>query len=166
LTYRINQFLTLARSIEPKLTTVKPAKVAEELAVLLEPDFQSKKLVFDRSRLDSAKTVRADREMLRQILFNLVSNAAQWSPEGAVIEVVLKRGQNGHQRLEVADRGPGVSPDVVPSLFMPYFTTRPDGTGLGLAMVHRIATAHGWEVGYHPRPGGGAVFWLDRLAHD
>ena len=45
----------------------------------------------------------------------------------------------------------------------PYFTTRAGGTGLGLAIVRRIAAAHGWEVGYTPRPGGGAIFWLDGI---
>jgi signal transduction histidine kinase len=63
----------------------------------------------------------------------------------------------------VADRGPGVAADAVPRLFSPYFTTRVTGTGLGLAIVRRIATAHGWEVGYTPRPGGGAIFWLDGI---
>jgi two-component system, NtrC family, sensor histidine kinase HydH len=165
LTYRINQFLTLARPIEPKIVQVDPASVVEELAVLLEEDFQSKKLVLDRSGLVPGETIHADRELFRQVLFNLIRNAVQWSPESATVEVGLRRGRNGYKRLEVADRGPGVPAEAVPSLFMPYFTTRTDGTGLGLAMVHRIATAHGWEVGYSPRSGGGATFWVEGIAY-
>jgi signal transduction histidine kinase len=101
--------------------------------------------------------------MFRQALFNLLQNAVQWSPEGGTVEVALVRGHAGRWRIEVADRGPGVAAEAVGRLFSPYFTTRPTGTGLGLAIVRRIATAHGWEVGYTPRPGGGAVFWMDGI---
>ena len=66
-------------------------------------------------------------------------------------------------RIEVADRGPGVPAEAASRLFSPYFTTRVNGTGLGLAIVRRIAAAHGWEVGYTPRPGGGAIFWVDGI---
>ncbi|MHB8969155.1 MAG: ATP-binding protein [Pirellulaceae bacterium] len=72
-------------------------------------------------------------------------------------------GRDGRLRTEVADRGPGVSNEIVDTLFAPYFTTRIGGTGLGLAIVRRIAAAHSWEVSYTPRPGGGAIFWLDGI---
>jgi signal transduction histidine kinase len=73
------------------------------------------------------------------------------------------RGHNGRQRLEILDRGPGVSAEHAPSLFTPYFTTRSDGTGLVLAIVRRLANAHGWEVGCTRRSGGGCVFWIDGI---
>ncbi|MFW5692826.1 MAG: ATP-binding protein, partial [Thermoguttaceae bacterium] len=105
-----------------------------------------------------------DRELLRQALFNLVQNAVQASPEGGMVELRLVSGQDGRRRLEVADAGPGVPPELIGRLFTPYFTTREGGTGLGLAIVRRIAVAHGWAAGYTARPEGGAVFWLDGLA--
>ena len=101
--------------------------------------------------------------MLRQALFNLLQNAIQAAPENGTVETSIARGRDGRLRIEVADRGPGVPSEVVDKLFTPYFTTRAGGTGLGLAIVRRIAAAHGWEVGYTPRPGGGAIFWLDGI---
>jgi signal transduction histidine kinase len=101
--------------------------------------------------------------MLRQALFNLAQNAIQFSPEGATVEIGVDCGQDGTCTVEVADRGPGVAPEAVGSLFTPYHTTRPDGTGLGLAMVSRIAGAHGWQVDYAARPGGGAAFRLSQI---
>ena len=162
-TARINQFLAFARPSEPKLERFDPADVAGELAVLLDPDLSAKQVTI--GHMDSGTTILADREMFRQALFNLLQNAVQASPEGGAVEVTITRGGRGMSRIEVADRGPGVTGEASDKLFTPYFTTRTGGTGLGLAIVRRIATVHGWEAGYTPRPGGGAIFWLDGI-HD
>jgi signal transduction histidine kinase len=136
--------------------------LVDELAVLLEPDLDAKRLNL-RSAAASSAWVWADRELLRQALFNLIHNAIQFAPSQGLVEIAVVRGENGSCRIDVADRGPGVAPEKTESLFTPYFSTRPDGTGLGLAMVRRIAASHGWEAGYTPRPGGGAIFWLDGI---
>lgn len=163
LTARINQFLTFARPAELRPEPTDPGAVLAELAILLGPDLDSKRLTLRRDLPSAGVVVRADRERLRQALFNLLQNAIQWSPEGAAVEVGLRRSAGGRIRVEVADRGPGVPAGAAASLFTPYFTTRSGGTGLGLAMVARIAAAHGWTAGHTLRPGGGVVFWLDGL---
>ncbi len=160
-TARINQFLAFARPSEPKPERFDPAELVGELGGLLEPDLSAKQVTL--ARMVPGSSVLADREMLRQALFNLLQNAVQAATEGGMVETLVSRGRGGRFRFEVSDRGPGVPADNVPRLFTPYFTTRSDGTGLGLAIVRRIAAAHGWEVGYAPRPGGGAVFWLDGI---
>jgi signal transduction histidine kinase len=162
-TARINQFLAFARPSDPRPQSVRVSEVVEELAALLEPDFDVKRLTFERRAIAADETVWADREMLRQALFNLVQNAIQFSPDGGRVEMGVRPDHDGRRRIEVADRGSGVAAEKVESLFSPYFTTRPGGTGLGLAIVRHIATAHGWQAGYEPRIGGGSVFWLDRL---
>jgi len=162
-TARINQFLAFAKPCDPRLEPVQVAELFDELAGLLEPDLDAKHLTLNGAALSASDLIRADREMLRQALFNLVQNAVQASCEGATVETSIRRGQDGHRRIEVADRGPGVATEAVESLFTPYYTTRSNGTGLGLAIVRRIATAHGWQAGYTPRPGGGSIFWLDGI---
>lgn len=160
-TARINQFLAFARPSEPKTERFDPAELVGELAVLLEPDLNAKRLTLAPPA--PGNVVTADREMLRQALFNLLQNAIQAAPEGGTVETSALLGRDGRLRVEVADRGPGVSDQLVERLFTPYFTTRVNGTGLGLAIVRSIAAAHGWDVGYTPRPGGGAIFWLDGI---
>ena len=162
-TARINQFLAFARPCEPKPEPIAPEQLVAELAVLLEPDLDARGLKLNYSISNQRNVIHVDREMLRQALFNLISNAIQFAPEKGAVEITIRNDQNGHGRIEVADRGPGVPAEAVDLLFSPYFTTRSDGTGLGLAIVRRIATAHGWEVGYTPRPGGGSIFWLDEI---
>jgi signal transduction histidine kinase len=162
-TSRINQFLAFAKPRQPSLQPVDPGQLIQELAALLEPDLDAKDLKLAHWVSQGPATVRADCDMLRQALFNLVRNAIQFAPEQGTVEISVACGHDGPGRIEVADRGPGVPEEKVESLFSPYFTTRSDGTGLGLAIVRRIATAHGWEAGYTPRPGGGSIFWLSGI---
>jgi len=159
-TARINQFLTFARPCDPAITQVNAREVIDELAAILQPDLEAKDLSLECDEPMPASSIRADRELFRQALFNLLQNAIQFSPPGDAVRITMRPSSNGCYRVAVADRGPGVSDDAVDSLFTPYFTTRSDGTGLGLAIVRRIAAAHGWEAAYEPRPDGGAVFSL------
>lgn len=163
-TARINQFLAFARPCKPDCHDVNLQELVAELKVILEPDLEAKQLSIDYQARDGASTVHVDREMFRQALFNLVSNAIAFSPSEGVIEIINARRHDGETRIEIADRGPGVSASDVDSLFTPYYTTRDGGTGLGLAIVKRIARAHGWHVGFRPRPEGGSVFWLSDRA--
>jgi len=163
ITSRINQFLAFAKPCEPSPEPIDPADVIGQLATLLGPDLETKDLKLVCHVAQPGRSIRADREMLRQALFNLVQNAIQFSPEGGTVEISVAPGQDGAWRIDVADEGAGVAPDAVDSLFTPYFTTRSDGTGLGLAIVSRIAAAHGWRVAYVPRSEGGAIFRLDRI---
>ena len=162
-TARINQFLAFARPAKPNLELVSVKELIDELAILLESDLHEKKLTLDRKSLESLPSIRADREMLRQALFNLLQNAIHASPEQGVVEIFQRPSQNGQWRIEVVNRGDTIPEEVVKSLFTPYFTTRPEGTGLGLAIVRHIASMHGWEAGYTPRSNTGSVFWLDRV---
>jgi len=162
-TARINQFLAFARPCQPNSRPVDAESLVAELAVLLEPDLDTKGLKLECSASKPRREIQVDPEMFRQALFNLIGNAVQFAPERGTVEISIRTGQDGRDRIEVADRGPGVAAEDVEMLFSPYFTTRSSGTGLGLAIVRRIATAHGWQAGYTPRPGGGSIFWLDRI---
>jgi signal transduction histidine kinase len=98
---------------------------------------------------------------LRRVVQNLLENAAKYSPENAPIEVLL-RADHDTVRLEVADRGQGVPTELEPRLFLRFSSGKVGGgTGLGLYLAKRICQAHGGRIGYHPRVGGGSVFWLE-----
>ena len=157
-TARINQFLAFARPQQPKLAPVSLSALARELAEILQPDLELRGVTLDAEIPDATRPLLADQELLRQALFNLLQNALQFSPARQRITLRIQACGVERAKLQVLDRGPGVAPDAVPSLFTPYFTTRPAGTGLGLAVVRHIATAHGWQVAYRPRPDGGAIF--------
>lgn len=116
--------------------------------------------------------VRGDRDLLHRAVLNLGLNAVQWAgPEGQVeirIDTVqsdlLSPGSaaTGAVRIRVSDSGPGVPPGEAEHIFDPFYTMRPGGTGLGLALVQRAAEAHGGAVFVDdpPAPGWGATFSL------
>jgi hypothetical protein len=162
-TARINQFLAFARPCEPELDNVNVRDVFDELVMILKPDLEAANLMLRFDEESASETIHADRELLRQALFNLVQNAIQFAPAGDTITVTIRRDAGSQYRIDVADRGPGVAEESMSSLFTPYYTTRAEGTGLGLAIVRRIAIAHGWDTAYSARPDGGAIFSLEGI---
>ena len=116
--------------------------------------------------LRAGESVLADPERIGQVLRNLLSNAAKYSPEGTPIELRLI-GQKGRVRLEVADHGPGIHPDDVTRIFEKFGRGRnlegrkTPGVGLGLYLSRRIVRSHGSELTVQTRPGGGSVFGFE-----
>ena len=103
----------------------------------------------------------ADRIKLRQAIRNLVANAVDAQPGGGRIEVVLAQ-EGDDVAIRVSDAGPGIPAEVARRALEPFFTTRADGTGLGLALVHTIAQLHGGrcDIERRPSPLGGATVIL------
>jgi signal transduction histidine kinase len=101
--------------------------------------------------------VVADRDMLRQVLLNLIGNAYQAMPDGGTVTVALADDAPG-VRLTVADTGAGMTTEVRDKLFQPFFTTKARGVGLGLAVSKRIVDAHSGNILVDSAPGAGARF--------
>jgi signal transduction histidine kinase len=97
-----------------------------------------------------------DPAQLRQALDNLVRNAVEATPEGGRVSLCARREGGGHA-VEVRDTGRGIEPDHLPRIFDLYFTTKADGTGVGLAVTQQIVTAHGGTIEVDSRPGGGTT---------
>ena len=107
--------------------------------------------------------VQADPEMLRAVMLNLVLNACQASGGQPVeIETVV---DGGACRIEVRDRGPGISDDIRDRIFEPFFTTKSSGTGLGLPIVKRLMEVQGGHVRLRSRDGGGTVAEVSLPCH-
>jgi PAS domain S-box-containing protein len=108
----------------------------------------------------------ADPRQLKQVLLNLVINAVQAMPQGGRIEIgMCARAADlaagvPRMRFCVSDDGPGIPQDVLPRIFDPFYTTRPDGSGLGLAVVKKIAAQHGADIHVHSGSGKGTRFEL------
>jgi len=105
----------------------------------------------------AAPSFRGDRVKLRQALRNLVANALQMQPEGGYVRVSAYT-EAQELVLRVEDAGPGIARDAARRVAEPFYTTRAEGTGLGLALVHTIAELHGgrFEVSKTPASAGGA----------
>jgi signal transduction histidine kinase len=103
--------------------------------------------------------VRADEELLRQALLNLVLNAMQAMPGGGLLKVAVSR-EDDTAVVSVEDQGGGIAPELMPRIFDLYFTTKPRGSGIGLAMTYRIVQMHGGAMEVRSEPNRGSVFTM------
>ena len=152
------QLLTFARRQESQPQRVDVNALVEGMADLL------RRIVGPRVRLElalspDAGAVVADPAQAEQVLLNLVTNARDALPEGGEVRVETAR-ENGDLRLTVRDTGLGIAPEVRPHLFEPFFSTKAEGHGLGLATVYGVVTGAGGRVDVESEPGHGAAFHL------
>lgn len=110
----------------------------------------------------SGLEVQADRDLLEPVLLNVLRNARQATAGTAQPHIRLSAALNrrGNVAIEIADSGPGVPDDLVQKIFVPFFTTRTDGSGVGLALARQVMTAHGGFIRLSQAPEGGALFTL------
>ncbi len=153
----VEQFLSLARPLDLKLEAVRGDELLRELALLTESDAKSSQVEIRVAAPANLSPVKADRNYLKQVLLNLILNAIQAMPDGGTLTLEAETSRS-NLILTVADTGVGIRPDILPRIFEPYFTTKPDGSGLGLSVARRIAQAHGGEVTLESEPGRGSRF--------
>jgi two-component system sensor histidine kinase HydH len=152
----VQKFLDFARPKPPAVEDVDATALLGRAQALLETTARDKSISID-IRADEGLLLRADPDLLLQVLLNLGLNAVQHSQAGG--EVVLgAMSDDETQRLTVEDSGDGVAPEVSETLFDPCVTTRPDGSGLGLSIASRIIEAHGGQLSFTAREGGGTRF--------
>ncbi|HEX3250647.1 MAG TPA: ATP-binding protein [Pyrinomonadaceae bacterium] len=106
----------------------------------------------------SSLSIHADERMLRLALLNLIRNAAEANPDGRVMVRAAREGDS--VVIQVRDTGPGIATADLQKIFIPFFTTKPKGHGIGLALTHRIITQHGGTLTASNAPDGGALFTI------
>jgi two-component system, sporulation sensor kinase E len=97
---------------------------------------------------------------LRQVFRNLIINGIQSMPEGGELNITLIEVVQGRVRCEVRDTGPGIPQEQLENIFTPFYTTKRDGSGLGLAVVAQILRQHDADFGVRDT-GTGALFWFE-----
>jgi two-component system, LuxR family, sensor kinase FixL len=137
--------------------------LVRDLSVLVQADARVHKTQIDLDLAPALPLVRADRAQLQQMVLSLARNAIEALADAGRTNrrVVVRTGltPDGRVELSVCDNGPGVAPDMVDRLFMPFVTSKARGTGLGLAISQSIAQAHGGVVAYRANDPSGACFY-------
>jgi signal transduction histidine kinase len=159
----VNDFLRFARPQSPEYQEVDLGALVADLAAAFRADPRHERIRLDVEG-DLPRLV-ADETLLRQALQNLLRNAAESFAEGAgsggsadpviVLRGIGPAGNRGLARIEVADNGPGIPADRLPHIFTPFYSTKEGGTGLGLALVQKVAALHDGQVEAESVPGRG-----------
>lgn len=150
---RVNSFLEFARTLSPQISSVNLRIVLDETMILFQDEAAEKKVNLHVS--SPHLHIKADSNMLRQVLVNLLVNSQAACSEGDQIEIIAVRDDANTCSFEVHDTGRGIEPADMDSVLKPYYTRNGGGTGLGLSIVDQIAQSHGWELSIESQPGVG-----------
>ena len=148
----------LTRRLEAKIEVVPLGRVFARLQRLLATELATRHIELTLSVEPETLEVAADSELLDQALINLMRNAMDAVRDEAAARISLSAHQEpgAHVVITVADNGPGIPLEQRDKVFVPFFTTKRQGSGVGLTLVRQIATVHGATVNISDSPGGGA----------
>ncbi len=150
----ITALLTFSRPAELRLQQVVIEQIVDRALHLTSDELQRRGITVAREGDGDAPLVIADPDLIAQVVFGLIINAAEAIGEHGVI-ILRTLSEGDHVVIEVVDTGPGIAPADAERIFEPFFTTKPAGTGLGLPMAARIVRAHGGAIEVMPGQGAG-----------
>lgn len=155
-TYRsLNKITTL------NLTKVYVRDLFENLHVLMEPTFEQKNIEMEIILKDPDMTLDADVSLIEQVLINLVVNAVEAIKDSAEPTITLSgTTYNGRPLIKVADNGTGMSPEVMDNIFIPFFSTKKTGSGIGLSLCKQIMLLHKGNIQVQSIEGEGSAFLM------
>ncbi|MBD3289492.1 PAS domain-containing sensor histidine kinase, partial [candidate division KSB1 bacterium] len=155
----IRKLMLFARQTPPSKSSVNLNKIIQDGLYFLEARCQKSGIELIRKLDGKLPEIIADSSQLHQVLVNLIVNAIQAMPDGGQLIVGTSHSENA-VILEVQDKGTGMDHKTLKQIFVPFFTTKDvdQGTGLGLAVVHGIVTAHGGRIDVESNPGKGSIF--------
>jgi signal transduction histidine kinase len=154
-----NDFLRFARLEELPLAPGSLAGVVEEIVDFFAPSARAAGVEIKCYLPADLPPVALDRDTFKQALLNLLLNAQQAMPQGGEITLQASAG-DGRVCLNLIDTGRGMPPEVAARAFRPFFSTRPGGTGLGLATTRKIVQAHGGTIAVQSEVGRGTKFTI------
>ncbi|GGJ04753.1 PAS domain-containing sensor histidine kinase [Neoroseomonas lacus] len=164
---RASQIVARIRSFVKKapvqMELLDVATLVEDSVLLVESELSTVHVVLDRAVAPGLPALRGDRIQLQQILVNLMVNASQaMAAQSAPRRLRIAAHRDGEDRIliTVGDTGPGIAPEDLPRLFEPFFTTRQEGLGMGLAICRTTAEAHGGRLAVESCQGEGTAFIL------
>ena len=158
----VKEFRNLTQVPQPRQTEIAIQPLLEEMAVL------HKKELIDRGiaitvRTDPPQlTALADKNMIEQVLINLIKNAIQAFDEQTEkqIELAAYTSEKGRPIISVRDNGPGIDPDALEKIFIPFFSTKKTGSGIGLSLSRQIMRVHEGRITVKSTLGEGTEFLL------
>jgi PAS domain S-box-containing protein len=156
----VKRFLDFTRPMDVRLEATQLAELLREVLEIAKPQLQKSNIQLAQLLPIDVPEVYVDRALLKQAVLNLVLNAAEAMPNGGQLRLMLSR-RGEMAEITVGDTGKGIPPENVQKIFQLFFTTRPGGSGIGLASTFRIVQLHNGSINFTSEVGRGTTFRIE-----
>jgi signal transduction histidine kinase len=158
----VETYRTLTRIPKPRFQVIRVSDVLGRLRSLMAPQVGAASLLLETKSTPAEIELNADQGLVEEVLINLVTNAMQAlaGTPGGTIRVAAQLDGRGRVVIEVADNGPGITQEQLGKIFVPFYTTKPSGSGIGLSLCRGIMRLHGGTILARSTPGAETVFTL------
>lgn len=155
-------YRNLTRLPPPKFQLVDANDLVDRIVVLYRPVFEKNKVQFNKQLSQAPVIFQADVELIEQVIINLVKNAidAAKHSENPTITISTQRTKEGKTIIKVADNGKGIEKELLEQIFVPFYTTKEEGSGIGLSLSRQIMRTHKGRISVQSKVGEGTVFTL------
>jgi nitrogen fixation/metabolism regulation signal transduction histidine kinase len=163
----VQSYRRITRLPPPRQEQIRLSELFANVEQLVNAEWVKKGIVLAMSVEPRSLELTADPDMIEQVMLNILQNAEQvlTGRDAASVSVVGYLNRQGHVSVEISDNGPGVSAEIAKKIFVPFFTTKREGSGVGLALTRQVMLAHGGTATLGTSDSGGAKFTLTFLAN-
>ncbi len=158
----VDAYRNLTRIPKPNFQIFPIADLFDQIKMLMRKQVEEKGIKFEAGVKPSRLELTADPELLEQILINLLQNAVQ-AVEGQAepcVNLLARMDERGKVVIQVSDNGPGMNREVQEKIFIPFYTTKKGGSGIGLSLSKQIMRLHRGTISVHSQPNVKTVFTL------
>ncbi len=154
---------------EPEKEPVTPQEIFDRIRLIFAQDLQTAHIRFETLVDPGNLELYLDKKQIIQVMVNLCKNAVQSitgaGQENGILQLFAGLNAEGNQYIEVRDNGPGIEPDLIEHIFVPFFTTKKSGSGIGLSLSRQILRLHGGSLKVHSSPFQRTSFFLNFGEH-
>jgi len=154
------EYLKFARLPKPRLGPENLRDILEDLLRFVQEEIKEAGIEVRNRLSDRPQPVAADEGQLRQAFLNLLRNSLESMPSGGIL-TIESRQNDGRVLIDISDTGRGIDDSAIGRIFDPFFSTRDNGTGLGLSLTQQIVNEHGGNISCHSQPGQGTRFTVE-----
>jgi signal transduction histidine kinase len=149
----------LTKIPDPTITDIDTENLFTQLLLLMKKVTEDRNIDVKYEVKPKTLHIQVDEKLIEQVLINLIKNAIEAGEgmEKLMIELTAEE-QNGKVKIKVSDNGPGISPEVIDNIFVPFYTTKKEGSGIGLSLSKQILRKHGGNLEVISTEGEGATF--------
>jgi signal transduction histidine kinase len=144
----------------PKIKTVLLKDMIDKIALFMKPEFKRHNIKFGHSCSSEYLTIQADQELIEHVIINLIKNAIEAVGEKENPTIELKAYYDAAVKIEIIDNGPGIIREALESIFVPFYTTKRTGSGIGLSLSRQIMQMHHGTLTVESEPDVQTVFTL------